>query len=145
VSSDEGHTWGKAQEIRNAGTAFPRLLNLGGRLLLSGGRSVNRGRWDVTLWISKDGLGDAWEEHSLSAQHNERIGDARSKIYTCTDVREKCSVPVGEKIPLRLSSSINTTEASSAYTSLVALDDKTALVVYGRRNWAASFAMRIIL
>ena len=145
VSSDEGHTWGRGQEIVNAGTAFPRVINLGGQLLLSGGRSVNRGRWDISLWISKDGLGDVWEEHSLTALHNERIGDARSKIYTCTDVREKCSVPVGEKIPLRLSPKVNTTEFTSAYTSLVALDAKTALVVYGRRTWPASFAMRISL
>ena len=29
VSTDEGRTWGKPQEISNAGAAFPRLLSLG--------------------------------------------------------------------------------------------------------------------
>lgn len=119
------------------------MLSLGGKLLLSGGRSVNRGRWDLALWVSKDGLGDAWEEYSLSALHNERIGDRVSSIYKCMSINEKCKV--GENISLTMDPTINTTEYTSAYTSLVALDDKTAVVFYGRRSWPASFAMRIVV
>ena len=50
------------------------------------------------MWISEDGLGDTCEEYSLSALHNERIGARASKIYTCTNIQEKCKL--GEKIPL---------------------------------------------
>jgi hypothetical protein len=62
---------------------------------------------------------------------------------TCTDIREKCKL--GEKIPLTFEISINAAEATAAYTSMVALDNKTMLVVYGRRTRPDSFAMRISL
>ena len=123
------------QEINNAGAAFPRLLNVGSGLLLSGGRSVNRGRWDMSIWWNDDGLGNTWQEFSLSALHNQRIGDRVSKLWT--------NATTGEHVSLAMATAINTTEYTSAYTSLLALDNSTAVVVYGRRTWPASFAMRI--
>ena len=79
ISTDEGATWLAPREIPNAGAAFPRVLAIGGKLLLSGGRTVNRGRWDICLWVNHDGNGDEWEEHSVSALHNARIGGRVSR------------------------------------------------------------------
>ncbi len=137
VSVDEGWSWMAPQEINNAGAAFPRLLNVGSGLLLSGGRSVNRGRWDMSIWWNDDGLGNTWQEFSLSALHNQRIGERVSKLWT--------NATTGEHVSLAMAAAINTTEYTSAYTSLLALDNNTAVVIYGRRTWPASFAMRIAI
>ena len=96
---------------------------------------MNRGRWDVSIWWNSDGLGDDWEEFSLSALHNQRIGNRVSKLWT--------NASTGANVSLAMAAAINTTEYTSAYTSLLALDNDTAVVVYGRRTWAAAFAMRI--
>lgn len=135
VSTDEGFTWGAAQEIPNAGAAFPRLLALDGQLILSGGRSVNRGRWDFSLWISTDGLGDAWEEFSLSALHNERIGARASKIYRCTNIAEKCKV--GTNISLAMDATINTTE----YAMTNDINETTILRCFSFGKWPFSNEM----
>ena len=108
---------------------------LGGGLLLSGGRTVNRGRWDLVLWHNADGLGDDWREFSLSALHNERIGQRVSQVFK--------NATTGENVSLAMSAEINTTEYTSAYTSLLPLDETSAVVLYGRRDRPATFAMRI--
>ena len=63
---------------RGMGTAYPRLLMLGGgddgapkRLLLSGGRVFTDGVVDIEIWISSNGMGKIWDQvHSVSYQHN---------------------------------------------------------------------------
>lgn len=98
TSTDEGRTWSGPRAIANAGSARPRLLMLGngkGPLLLSGGRSVNRGKWDITLWVSHDGMGEEWEEYSLTYRHNALVANAS----------------------LRYDGRINTTEVTSRVTA----------------------------
>lgn len=82
ISRDNGTTWARLAPIPGAGCARPRLLVLGNYLLLSGGRyRVNGNDSDVKLWISSDGLGEAWEEHSLSYQHNLGVDDGGSSLF----------------------------------------------------------------
>ena len=125
TSVDEGRTWRGPFEIPNAGTCRPRLRMLGngkGPLLLSGGHSVNRGRWDISLWVNADGMGEDWVEHSVSYAHNRLQPDPA----------------------LRFSAGVNTTEDSYAYTSLLAVDARTVVLTYDMRGPAvAAFAMRV--
>jgi hypothetical protein len=81
-SSDGGYTWTAPAAMhdingRGMGTAFPRLLMLGGedgtpkRLLLSGGRVYTEGIIDIEVWTNSDGMGRRWDQvHSISYQHN---------------------------------------------------------------------------
>jgi hypothetical protein len=103
---------------RGMGTAWPRLLMLGGedgapkRLLLSGGRVFTEGVVDMEIWVNSDGNGKRWDQvHSISYQHN-RL--AVSPVH-------------------QLSRFVNLTDTSgstTSYVSLVKLDPVTALVVY---------------
>ena len=126
LSKDEGRHWSGPFELPNTGSCRPRLLMMGGGkgpLILSGGRSVNRGRYDVSMWVNWDGMGATWEEHSLSYVHNERISD-----------------------PLfQFGASVNTTEDTYSYTSLLPIDDASFVVTYDKRgpNKTAAFAMRV--
>ena len=94
VSADRGRTWSKLKPV-GPGCARPRLLQLGGTMLLSGQRASHRsathvggrqqltrfgcctgGRHrndhtsDVLLWTATDGSGESWTPYSLSAAHN---------------------------------------------------------------------------
>jgi hypothetical protein len=96
-----------------------------GPLLLSGGRLVNRGGvWDIRLWVSSDGMGVNWEEHSISYQHN----------------------LLEENVTRKFNSKVNTTEGSYADTSLMLIDSgkKIALMTYSMNEpMQAGFSMRI--
>ena len=72
-SSNGGTTWTTPAAMhdvngRGMGTAFPRLLMLGGeddtpkRLLLSGGRVYTEGIIDMEVWVNSDGLGRRWDQ-----------------------------------------------------------------------------------
>ena len=55
LSKDEGRHWSGPFELPNTGSCRPRLLMMGGGkgpLILSGGCSVNRGRYDVSMWVT---------------------------------------------------------------------------------------------
>ena len=79
-STSGGRSWSKATELRDAnghgvGTARPRLLLLGSKLLLSGGRLTTEQQGGIFLWISDDGFGRAWRTTSLSFKHNQLESD----------------------------------------------------------------------
>jgi hypothetical protein len=108
---------------RGIGVARPRLLMLGhgkGPLLMSGGRLLTEHTRDILLWISWDGTGRDWQTFSLSYQHNALVNDTA----------------------LRFSAAVNSTagRATTSYTSLLAIDDQTAVVVYNGDTGV--FAMR---
>lgn len=72
-SPDLGVSWTKPRMLpAGVGSALPRLLLLHGVLLLAGGRPSGSS-YDPKLWIDRtsgEGSGP-WEEHSVSAAHNE--------------------------------------------------------------------------
>ena len=122
-STDGGYTWTVPAAMhdvngRGMGTAYPRLLMLGGedgvpkRLLLSGGRVYTEGIIDMEIWVSSDGMGKRWDQvHSVSYQHN-RL--AVSPVH-------------------KLSKFVNLTDgvnSTTSYVSLMKLDPQTALLVY---------------
>jgi hypothetical protein len=110
VSTDRGSSWTKAAPI-GAGCARPRLLQLGGTMLLSGGRMRNMNTSDVILWSSTDN-GETWAVHSISAAHNVGMVDPA----------------------LRYDAKVNSTtygpRETNSYTSLVALNSTSAVVTY---------------
>ena len=112
VSTDRGASWSKAAPMKGAGCARPRLLQLGSTMLLSGGRMRNRNTSDVLMWSSTDGEGETWTAHSISAAHNAGMMDPA----------------------LRYDAKVNSTNYSpretNSYTSLVALNSTSAVVMY---------------
>lgn len=138
TSSTFGKTWEALTAIPNAGCARPRLLVVGSLLLMSGGRFRVGGRTsDVLLWASTDGLGQSWEEYSLSYHHNLGVqrgttaSSGGAALPFTSRVNESCSRP-----------SWNATMAcweesgpreTNAYTSLVKLDERRLLVFYDQK------------
>ena len=128
-SSDGGRTWMTPTAMHDAtgrgmGTAYPRLLMLGGedgvpkRLLLSGGRVFTEGVVDIEIWVNSDGMGRQWDQvHSIAYQH-----DRLASVVT----------PTHKPVP-QLSKWVNLSDTSgstTSYVSLLKLDPETALVVY---------------
>ena len=78
----------------------------------TGGRHRNDHTSDVLLWTATDGSGESWTPYSLSAAHNAGTPDPS----------------------LRYDANVNSTTFSpretNSYTSLVALTESRALVVY---------------
>jgi hypothetical protein len=82
TSSDGGRTWSKEIPMQDMGCAKPELMLLdstpGGvgstgspqPVLLGGGRKRLMNTSDVLLWSSADGMGQVWEEFSVSYWHN---------------------------------------------------------------------------
>jgi len=128
-STDDGKTWDSPQEMhdrngRGIGVARPRLLMLGegkGPLLLTGGRLLTEHTRDIYLWVDWDGMGDVWEAFSLSYRHNALV----------------------QPEALKFSTAVNSTQgrATTSYTSLLAIDNTTALIVYNGDT--GIFSMRV--
>ena len=78
----------------------------------TGGRHRNDHTSDVLLWTATDGSGESWTPYSLSAAHNAGMPDPS----------------------LRYDANVNSTTFSpretNSYTSLVALTESRALVIY---------------
>ena len=132
VSHNGGRSWTPATPIHNAGSARPRLLCMGDVMLLSGGRmfgfnGLSNG-WDARVWASTDPTGEVWEDYSISNYHNLGVHEFLNSSFAY--------------LP-----KVNTTEwlwGTTAYTSLVRLDDRRALVAYDMEVPVhASFSMEI--
>ena len=118
TSTDWGRTW-QGASIPNAGCVRPRLLLLGNTLLLSGGRFRAHGNTsDVLLWESADGRGKKWRPYSLSYQHN-ALARPGTPLFTAD---------VNNSGPL-----FTLPRQTNAYTSLVRLNESSALVFYDQR------------
>jgi hypothetical protein len=134
VSTDGGMVWSKAAPI-SAGTARPRLLRIGDAVLLSGGRVFGlpgvRDGWDVRVWLSTDPAGEVWEDHSVSYHHNRRVEEFLNASFSYLPaINDSRSWPWG----------------TTAYTSLVRLDDQRAMIAYDMEQPIfASFSMEIEL
>ena len=94
---------------------------LGNTLLMSGGRfRVGEHTSDVLLWVSTDGFGLSWQKFSLSWAHN-------------TGVERGANVPAFTKL-VNLSDTTGTgPRQTSAYTSLVKLDQRRFMVFYDQK------------
>ena len=99
-----------------AGCVRPHLLLLrpGGPLLMSGGRNCVDSHVDISLWVSADGMGRRWEEVSVTGVHNE--------LWPSND---------GYRYTDRVNHSSIFAETTS-YTSLLAYDNGSALLLYDR-------------
>jgi hypothetical protein len=121
ISRDFGKTWDRLQPIAGAGCARPRLLVMGNKMLLSGGRfRVDGNTSDVLLWVSRDAYGEAWESHSLSHQHN--LGVDRG-----------ANVPPFNSLVNRSNTTGTGPRQTNAYTSLVRLDNRRFVVFYDQK------------
>jgi hypothetical protein len=118
VSTDGGRTFGPEAPLPAMGCAKPMLACVDGPgmpLVLGGGRKRLMNTSDVLLWSSADGMGQRWEEHSVSYWHNKLAG------------------PPVEKFTRQ----INSTEEprqSSSYVSLLNAGDGALVVVYEMRK-----------
>ena len=115
LSSDFGATWSRLRPT-NAGCARPRLMLLGKTLLLSGGRHRSANTSDALLWANADdGRGERWRPYSLSYHHNAGAAPGTALF----DARvNKSRGPWHEP------------RETNAYTSIVPLDDSSALITY---------------
>lgn len=127
VSSD-GHSWTTATMLNGVGAARPRLLRLGGSLLLSGGRTWNKNR-DSLVWLNAAGDGVQWIPHSISYWHNTLMPHGNS-------------TPRFD--PVGTNGSSHWPRESNSYTSLVQTGPSTAFVTYSFKG-AFGFAMPIEL
>lgn len=97
------------------------MLGETGPLLLSGGRLLTERTRDILLWVNWDGMGEVWEPHSISYQHNLRVTPAA----------------------LQFSSAVNSTSgrATTSYTSLLPLGESSASLGYNGET--GMFAMTL--
>ena len=103
VSNTGGRSWSRPAMLNGVGAARPRLLRLGGSLLLSGGRTWRKNR-DTLVWLNAAGDGELWLPHSISYWHNSLVPNGTKKFS-----------PVG------VNGSSHWPRESNSYTSLVSL------------------------
>ena len=86
--------------------------------------------WDARLWASAD-AGASWEMHSISYQHNLRVAQYLNESFAfLPGINDSKSWPWG----------------TTAYTSLVRLDGRRALIAYDMEAPIyASFSMEVEL
>ena len=102
--------------LNGVGAARPRLLRLGGSLLLSGGRTWRKNR-DTLVWLNAAGDGEVWLPHSISYWHNHLVPNGTKKFS-----------PVGGN------GSSHWPRESNSYTSLVSLTISGASFVPTKLN-----------
>ena len=84
----------------------------GCRLLLSGGRLFTESVIDIELWVNSDGMGRIWDQvHSLSYEHNRMVVNPLHRLFHQVNLTD-------------------TTNSTTSYTSLVPVDDSSAMVFY---------------
>ena len=116
VSNTGGRSWSKPAMLNGVGAARPRLLRLGGSLLLSGGRTWRKNR-DTLVWLNAAGDGEVWLPHSISYWHNHLVPNGTKKFS-----------PVG------VNGSSHWPRESNSYTSLVSLTISGASFVPTKLN-----------
>ena len=122
MSSDGGFSWSAPQPLADdIGAARPRLLRLGGAVLLSGGRRTEL-KHDALIWLNNAGDGVSWAAYSISFQHNALMPKEGLGNWSAAE--------------LSFSSHLNTTNSwpweCSSYTSLVRTGPTTAFITYNR-------------
>ena len=126
LSTDWGKTWSRLTPIPNTGCARPRLLTVGWKVLLTGGRfRVYHNTSDVLLWVSYDGVGEEWTPYSLSYHHNLGATERR-------DI-----VPFDWKVNASNTSNLGPRE-TNGYTSIVQLNSSSAIVFYDQKSGSAT-------
>eukprot|EP01048_Picozoa_sp_COSAG05_P012321 COSAG05_NODE_1223_length_5468_cov_31.139877_2_plen_247_part_00 len=118
------------------GCCRPRLLTLGGSLLLTGGRCTPTREADNHLWLNRKGDGELWHRFSLSYFHNLLGGSAIPKYseeVNCT--KDGVRLPKCDD------------KQTLGYTSLLRLSNSSGLVVYSlnSRKCPCAYSMRISL
>ncbi|MDA1139624.1 MAG: sialidase family protein [Planctomycetota bacterium] len=115
-SDDDGRTWSVPANIPPM-SVEPSLAVLGGDILaLSGGRS------GIYAWFNTDGQGRDWQTVDIVPAHNA----ARPAADQIDPNSRGHRFPVGELMKREV------TGFSSCYTELVALDERTLLLIYDR-------------
>ncbi len=122
-SSDDGHTWSAPTNVI-PGSVQPSLAVLpGGIVALSGGRP------GIFVWFNLDGAGHDWHALDIVAAHNACCPPA-DRINP--DIRQAWGKAVEEM------QRSGQTGFTSCYTELVALDERTLLLIYDRVGFAWS-------
>ena len=104
----------------------PRLVALGGGLVLAGGRPNPVSR-DTLVWHNAKGDGEAWRPYSLSYEHNRLVSNA-SWLLPEKAVNDSRRLP----------------RYDTSYTSLVTTGDGSAFVLYGAGSRAFSIGLRVV-
>lgn len=127
TSTDSGKTWTKLHPMNGTGCARPRLVLLGDTLLLSGGRMrapvdlINKqGSQGVSVWTAdvsdrasiQSAPPKVWARHDVSYWHNLLRKPSQYIWCDCTNT------------------SVVHCQQTSAYTSLVRVGAKSAVVIY---------------
>ena len=127
VSDDGGESWHSLRALpAGVGSVRPRLLPLGGSLVLSGGRAGPESR-DCLLWLNAAADGEAWGPYSLSFWHNAGLAADSPWRFAAAAVNASRALP----------------RFSTCYTSLVSTGARSGFVVYG--GGSRAFAMRFRL
>ena len=127
VSDDGGESWHSLCALPDGvGSVRPRLLPVGGSLVLSGGRAGPESR-DCLVWLNTAADGEAWEPYSLSYWHNAGLGTDSPWRFAAAAVNASRALP----------------RFSTCYTSLVSTGARSGFVVYG--GGSRAFAMRFRL
>jgi hypothetical protein len=109
-STDEGKTWSKPIVMANAFPVSPSLAVMkNGVIVLSGGRP------GLYAWFNVDGTGKTWQRIDVMAHHDALAGDDPMHEVFDKDAHH----------PLA-------TLRTSAYTTVVALDDTHVIYIYDR-------------
>lgn len=139
-SEDDGRSWSPGKMMANGltgvnGTARPRLLRLkSGPVLLAGGRYTKdparwttswggRISWEPAVWVNYKGDGVDWEMHSISYQHNLLEPNSTLHFTTCVNDTGPSCAPI-------CAPNCKITRTSSAYTSILATSDNSAVITY---------------
>ena len=116
-SADDGRTWTTAVNIQPM-SVEPSLAVLGGGRMLA----LSGGRCGVYVWFNADGKGGDWQAVDIVAVHN-AVRPAADHIDP-DSTHGWLSVEEMRKRPLPA--------FSSCYTELMALDERTLLLIYDR-------------
>jgi len=135
VSDDGGRSWKHLRalsvwpgETIAPGCVRPRLLPLGGSLVLAGGRPSPISH-DVMVWLNAKGDGDVWRPYSISYWHNRLIGP----------VNTSWTIPAGP-----INDSRRLPRYTTSYTSLLRTSNDSACLVYGAGLNAFSMPMQLV-
>ena len=121
-SRDWARSWSRGKILTGVGSTGPRLLMLGNLLMMTVGRQVSPTHGlagtDPRIFVSRSGMADDWEEHSISAEHNRRIEDTTLRFSSCVN---------GTGCPTATVSREN-----SGLSSLLRVNASSALLIYDK-------------
>ena len=124
VSRDGGETWSPEAPLHEMGCAKPELLRVSPPnsfassnqpVVLGGGRLRNLDTSDILLWESSDGMGENWQEYSVSYWHD-RLATGNVSRFT------------------KQMNSTKEPRQSSSYVSLLDAGPGEFVVVYDQRK-----------